>query len=90
MEWEEWDGESGMYIAEGSLGGFNGGHRVTRRVGSVAMSSDTTRPGRIKRHQNEGPHPTRERSGRGAIPSSKGSENFGFRRTARSASACLP
>ena len=70
-EWEEWDGQSGMYTTEGSLGGYGGGDEVSRISHYVHPPRFEPRPiGTRVPVQVQG-------SRRGTVTSTKGSDQFG-------------
>ena len=71
-EWEEWDGESGMYTVEGSLGGYGGGDeesRISHHVHPTRFGQAGGIGARISAQLRE--------SRRGTIASTKGSDQLG-------------
>ena len=73
-EWEEWDGQSGMYTTEGSLGGYGGGDEESR----ISRYVHPPRPGQVESRTigTRVPVPLRE-TRRGTVTSTKSSDQLG-------------
>ena len=72
-EWEEWDGQSGMYTAEGSLGGYGGGDEESR----ISHLGQPPRIGQVESRAMGMMVPAQLGSRRGTVTSTKGSDQLG-------------